>query len=140
MTFDDRWKSLAAAARRAPEPPSVMADAVSDFSALVHRGMAARSASVAVSDISSDWRGMAMAAGLCAACLAGLMSIAPVRDEVGDAFVSLAQAPRSMPTTAFIPAPPQLPALASLSPVSLSPADLADRVAGWFTASPETTP
>lgn len=127
MTFDDRWKTLAAAARRAAEPEG----AVPDVSALVRRAMAARSAPAET----GDWRGMAMAAGLCAACLAGLMSIAPVRDEVGDAFVSLAQTPRAMPTTTFIPAPPRPPTLASLSPV-----DLADRVAGWFTASPETTP
>lgn len=131
MTFDDRWKSLAAAARRASEP----AGALPDVSTLVQRGMAARTASVAVSDLSSDWRGMAAAAGLCAACLAGLMSITSVRDEVGDAFVSLAHAPRALPTTAFIPAPPRPPTLAALSPV-----DLADRVAGWFTASPETIP
>lgn len=131
MTFDDRWKSLAAAARRAAEP----AGAVPDVAVLVHRGMAARTAPVAVSDISSDWRGMAAAASLCAVCLAGLMSITSVRDEVGDALSSLAMAPHALPTTAFIPAPPRPPTLASLSPV-----DLADRVAGWFTASPETTP
>ena len=127
MTFDDRWKTLAAATRRAAEPVA----AVPDISSLVHRGMAARAEPVLV----SDWRGMAMAAGLCAACLAGLMSITPVRAEVSDAFASLAQTPRTLPTTTFIPAPPRLPTLALLSPV-----DLADRVAGWFTASPETTP
>lgn len=127
MTFDDRWRSLATAARRAAHPPG----AAPDVAALVRRGLAARAAAPEP----SDWRGMALAAGVCAACLAGLLSFAPVRGEVGATLAALAQAPRTLPTTAFIPAPPRPPTLAALSP-----ADLAERVAGWFTASPETTP
>ena len=127
MSFDDRWQTLVAAARRAGQPVGAMPD----ITTLVQRGMAERTAPI----VANNWPGMALAASLCAVCLAGLMTWTPARSEVSDAFAMLAQTPRLLPTTAFIPAPPRPPTLASLSPT-----DVADRVVGWFTASPENSP
>ncbi len=129
--FDRRWQELAARARRAAEP-AVVADEV----------QAARLAQLGLAVIRQQreaartWRGLATAAALFLACLLGLGAAA-----------SLVSAPGvpvwTLPSTAFIPAPPHPPALASLTGGGWSPARVFSAVDAWFdprTRTAETLP
>ena len=136
--FDDRWQRLTAAARRAP-PLVAPADISTLAARLAQRGLAAR-ATPATQSLTwhGSWHGLAAAALLFAACLVGATAFAPRPGAVvGEAMTLLAEMPRLLPDTSFIPAPPRPPAL-DLSATFTG-------IAHWFSpssvnASLETTP
>ncbi len=132
--FDQRWQALVAVARQVPARRAPLSDL--HAARLAAHGLALgrhqRDAELA-------WRGMAMAASLFLACLIGLGTAATAllpASSFGAATSSL-RSP-SIPSTAFIPAPPRPPALASTA-AAWSPARVFGGVGEWFDPRPSAS-
>ena len=136
--FDQRWQSLIAAARQVPAQRAPLSD-------LHAARLAAHGLALGRQQHEAElaWRGMATAAGVFLACLIGLGAAVAVFVPVArmsDAAYALATPP--IPSTAFIPAPPRPPALASTAG-QWSPARVFGTVGAWFdprSSAPEHTP
>lgn len=134
--FDQRWQALVAAARQAPAHRAPLSDLhAARFAAL---GLAAARQQ---RDAERAWRGMALAAGLFLACLIGLGAAAQAFMPASTMGDTLTLGRPDVPDTIFIPAPPRLPALATLASNApqWSPArvfdTMSDAVGDWLLPS-----
>lgn len=136
--FDRRWQTLVAAARQAPARHAPLSDL--HAARLAAQGLAQ---SRRQREAEMAWRGMALAAGLFLACLIGLGAAATVfLPSSAMSRTTLAMTRSPLPGTAFIPAPPRLPALASTAG-AWSPVRVFSAVGAWLDPRPsasENTP
>ena len=134
--FDQRWQALVAAARQAPAHRAPLSDLhAARFAA---QGLAAARQQ---REAENAWRGMALAASLFLVCLIGLGAAAQMFMPTTIIRDTLTLGRPEVPDTIFIPAPPRLPALATLasSAPQWSPARLLDQfgdsVGDWLLPS-----
>lgn len=134
--FDQRWQALVAAARQAQAHHAPLSDLhAAQFAA---HGLAAAQQQ---REAERAWRGMALAASLFLVFLIGLGAAAQTFMPAMTMRDSLTFGRPDVPDTIFIPAPPHLPALATLasSAPQWSPARLLDKfgdsVGGWLLPS-----
>jgi len=139
--FDHRWQALVAAARQAPAHRAPLSDL--HAARLAAHGLAAARQQ---RDAERAWRGMALAAGLFLACLIGLGAAVQTFMPSITMGETLTLSRPNVPDTIFIPAPPRLPALATLASNApqWSPARLLDRmgnsVGDWLLPSASVSP
>jgi hypothetical protein len=130
--FDHRWQALVAAARQAPAHRAPLSDLhAARFAA---HGLAAAQQQ---REAERAWRGMALAASLFLVCLIGLGAAAQMFMPITTLRDTMALGRPDVPDTIFIPAPPRLPALATLasSAPQWSPARVFDSVGDWLLPS-----